>query len=370
MLNGQPFDFDFAAQRFSRSRSTRRSSRCSCTMDFSPGFCLKMPQKLLMYSREAFFLPGCHVAASVRLKIYAVNFRLIAHPNRIRRGSLPAISCSCVKIESPQTVEPVARQNSRTTGLLVKGMTCGNCARHVTEAIQGVSGVRSATVSLENKQCHGALESRRGGQHPRRHRGREKCRLRGEGNPGGCLRRCKLHLPRSQAQELAMESDSRHRRHRAFDDWRMGFRPRHDAVVSMAFVRARRRGAGFCRRAILSRRVEPAQDRQFQHGHARRARLHDGVWLQRVGVARGRGRASLFHGSRRHHHAHQHRTLDRGPRERQGRRRVEIAAQPCAANGEKDSEVRSQKSGARKSIPQSKDTFVFKIGNPQSAIRN
>ena len=32
-------------------------------------------------------------------------------------------------------------------------MTCGNCARHVTEAIQGVSGVRSATVSLENKNA-------------------------------------------------------------------------------------------------------------------------------------------------------------------------------------------------------------------------
>ena len=32
-------------------------------------------------------------------------------------------------------------------------MTCGNCARHVTEAIQGVSGVRSATVSLETKNA-------------------------------------------------------------------------------------------------------------------------------------------------------------------------------------------------------------------------
>ena len=32
-------------------------------------------------------------------------------------------------------------------------MTCGNCARHVTEAIQSVSGVRSATVSLENKSA-------------------------------------------------------------------------------------------------------------------------------------------------------------------------------------------------------------------------
>ncbi|MDE3068101.1 MAG: heavy metal translocating P-type ATPase [Verrucomicrobiota bacterium] len=37
------------------------------------------------------------------------------------------------------------------TELLVSGMTCSNCARHVTEAIQSVPGVRNATVSLESK---------------------------------------------------------------------------------------------------------------------------------------------------------------------------------------------------------------------------
>jgi Cu+-exporting ATPase len=37
----------------------------------------------------------------------------------------------------------------RTTDLSVTGMTCGNCARHVTEAIQSVPGVQSATVSLD-----------------------------------------------------------------------------------------------------------------------------------------------------------------------------------------------------------------------------
>jgi P-type Cu+ transporter len=81
------------------------------------------------------------------------QFPLHCAPNRIRRSSLPAIRCPCVNIESPRTVEPPARQNSRATGLLVKGMTCGNCARHVTEAIQGVAGVRSATVSLESKNA-------------------------------------------------------------------------------------------------------------------------------------------------------------------------------------------------------------------------
>ncbi len=37
---------------------------------------------------------------------------------------------------------------SNSTELLVGGMTCNNCARHVTEAIQSVNGVRSASVSL------------------------------------------------------------------------------------------------------------------------------------------------------------------------------------------------------------------------------
>ncbi|HXE42423.1 MAG TPA: cation transporter, partial [Candidatus Baltobacteraceae bacterium] len=39
------------------------------------------------------------------------------------------------------------------TKFQVNGMTCSNCARHVTEAIQSVPGVRSATVSLENKNA-------------------------------------------------------------------------------------------------------------------------------------------------------------------------------------------------------------------------
>src|SRR5260370_42525358 len=32
-------------------------------------------------------------------------------------------------------------------------MTCGNCARHVTEALQAVPGVRSAAVNLEGKSA-------------------------------------------------------------------------------------------------------------------------------------------------------------------------------------------------------------------------
>ena len=38
--------------------------------------------------------------------------------------------------------------DTSTTELLVSGMTCNNCARHVTEPIQGEAGVGSASVAL------------------------------------------------------------------------------------------------------------------------------------------------------------------------------------------------------------------------------
>jgi P-type Cu+ transporter len=51
-------------------------------------------------------------------------------------------------IENPSpSAQPVV------TDLAVTGMTCGNCARHVVEAIQGVPGVRSASVSLDSHQA-------------------------------------------------------------------------------------------------------------------------------------------------------------------------------------------------------------------------
>src|SRR5579862_4000241 len=46
-----------------------------------------------------------------------------------------------------------AEANNLSTELAVTGMTCGNCARHVTEAIQSVPGVRSATVSLDSQRA-------------------------------------------------------------------------------------------------------------------------------------------------------------------------------------------------------------------------
>lgn len=36
-----------------------------------------------------------------------------------------------------------------TTKIVVKGMTCGNCVNHVTEALKGLSGVTNVDVQLE-----------------------------------------------------------------------------------------------------------------------------------------------------------------------------------------------------------------------------
>jgi len=48
---------------------------------------------------------------------------------------------------------PSQRPASVVTELAITGMTCGNCARHVTEALQNVQGVRSATVALDARRA-------------------------------------------------------------------------------------------------------------------------------------------------------------------------------------------------------------------------
>ena len=48
---------------------------------------------------------------------------------------------------------PSAAVRAATTRMAVAGMTCQNCARHVTEAIQKVAGVSRATVRLEAGQA-------------------------------------------------------------------------------------------------------------------------------------------------------------------------------------------------------------------------
>src|SRR3954466_5559078 len=53
----------------------------------------------------------------------------------------------------PETLQEAERIMQRRTELRVSGMTCQNCARHVTEALQTVPGVSSATVSLPQESA-------------------------------------------------------------------------------------------------------------------------------------------------------------------------------------------------------------------------
>jgi Cu+-exporting ATPase len=55
-----------------------------------------------------------------------------------------------IELKAPKPTKAPARG---VTELAVTGMTCGNCARHVMEAIQGVPGVESANVSLDRHQA-------------------------------------------------------------------------------------------------------------------------------------------------------------------------------------------------------------------------
>lgn len=55
-----------------------------------------------------------------------------------------------IESNEPRTKPAASR---RVTELAISGMTCNNCARHVTDALQGVAGVRSASVNLDAGQA-------------------------------------------------------------------------------------------------------------------------------------------------------------------------------------------------------------------------
>jgi TPP-dependent pyruvate/acetoin dehydrogenase alpha subunit len=55
------------------------------------------------------------------------------------------MSCECSQERNPTTRSP----EEGFTELLIEGMTCGNCARLVSEALAGVAGVAAADVQLD-----------------------------------------------------------------------------------------------------------------------------------------------------------------------------------------------------------------------------
>jgi P-type Cu+ transporter len=63
----------------------------------------------------------------------------------------------------PENAAPEKTPDAAVIELRIEGMTCNNCARHVTEAIQSVPGVRSASVSLTANQASVRWQSGVGG---------------------------------------------------------------------------------------------------------------------------------------------------------------------------------------------------------------
>lgn len=59
-----------------------------------------------------------------------------------------------VSYSTTDTILPPGQKRAESmTRFVIEGMTCNNCARHVTEAIQQVAGVASATVSLNQSSA-------------------------------------------------------------------------------------------------------------------------------------------------------------------------------------------------------------------------
>ena len=88
----------------------------------------------------------------------------------------PPLRLKCGKAKLFMPVEPTMETPSQrstaapqATELSVSGMTCGNCARHVTEAIQSVPGVHSASVNLDARRAsvRWAAEQNDSRGHPR-----------------------------------------------------------------------------------------------------------------------------------------------------------------------------------------------------------
>ena len=98
-------------------------------------------------------------------------------------------------------------------------MTCANCARHVTEAIQSVPGVQSASVNLEARQAFVRWSSGSERNIPAIIQAVESAgygaKIIADEGPA-------RSWP-MQALRLAVKPVDRHARHFAADDWGMDF---------------------------------------------------------------------------------------------------------------------------------------------------
>ena len=67
----------------------------------------------------------------------------------MKKFDAPETQTMQTNVQTAGTAPP----KNRRAELSVDGMTCNGCARHVTAAIQGVPGIESATVSLDDRSA-------------------------------------------------------------------------------------------------------------------------------------------------------------------------------------------------------------------------
>ena len=199
------------------------------------------------------------------------------------------------------------------TTLQVNGMSCNNCARHVTEAIQGVPGVRSATVQLEA----GRASVRWNADAPQnipaviaavKKAGYAAKEILADVSGGGEIRHpgWQINLWLGVAVTAALMIGEW-----VFDlamtPW---FQWLSFALAGVVQIFA---GAQFYRGAWSQLKVGSSNmDTLVALGST--TAFGYSAWA----LVERRGRTSLFHGSRRHHHAHQRRPLAGSPREHAG----------------------------------------------------
>ncbi len=275
-------------------------------------------------------IPGVH-SVSVNLADSRAHIRWQSDAEKNVSAALSAISGAGFEAQEIRAPSAVA--------FSVAGMTCNNCVRHVTDAIQGVPGVRSASVSLEGKSAAVAWTSAESKNVP--------AILSAISQAG------------YSAKEISIDAAAGSRR----SHWQWNL------IVGLGVTGVLMIGEWVFGLAMtpwfqwlafaLAGVVQIFCGAQFYRGAWRQIKVGQSNMDTLVALGSTtafgysawalfcrRRRTRLFHGSRRHHFAHQLRPLARSPRQRQGQRRVEIVAESRAADCAKSpkSKVPSPKS--------------------------
>ena len=112
-----------------------------------------------MFAAAAMSLSSfCVVTNALRLNLFSV--RSTAKDRRAHTVPMPDLTAGFTGIDSKETKTEKRKENESMVKVLdVEGMMCGKCQAHVQKALEGIAGVKSVEVSLENKTASVTMES-------------------------------------------------------------------------------------------------------------------------------------------------------------------------------------------------------------------